>query len=189
MATINIKIESINYYHFFNKNLDSEIIISYNINTIKKPYKIKIFRKFLYKMLKSKILFMIISLFTFSDFAIAEGNLASRAERLPDMYIDSRKLQFSEYNFQLETGKYYRWRIIHDGGEEFQIIAPELFRNSWVNQVVINDIEVKPLGLHSIEFDDEGTLDVWFVPVRPGNFEFWVQGYKNKGLLGYFVVN
>jgi len=118
----------------------------------------------------------------------AEGNLASRAERLPDMIIDSAALTFSVNEFALETGKYYRWRIVHDGGEEFQIVAPELFRNSWVSQVVIEDLEVKPYGLHSVEFDDEGTIDVWLVPLRPGNFEFWVKGYENRGLAGTFVV-
>ncbi len=119
---------------------------------------------------------------------LAEGNLASRATRLPDLKIDSAELTLSETGFKLETGKYYRWRIVHDGGEEFQIVAPELFRNSWIDQVVINDLEVQPLALYAIEFDDEGTIDVWFVPIRPGNFEFWISGYQNRGLAGQFVV-
>lgn len=117
-----------------------------------------------------------------------EGNLASRATRLPDMKIDSAELTLSETEFQVETGKYYRWRIVHDGGEEFQIVAPELFRNSWIDQVVINDLEVQPLALYAIEFDDEGEIDVWFVPIRTGDFEFWITGYKNRGLAGKFVV-
>ncbi len=120
--------------------------------------------------------------------ASAEGNLASRADRLPDMEINSAELSLSVKDFELETGKYYRWRIVHDGGEEFQIVAPELFRNSWVSQVVIEDLEVKPYGLHSVEFDDEGTIDIWFVPIRPGNFDFWIAGYENRGLAGKFVV-
>ena len=120
--------------------------------------------------------------------AYAEGNLASRATRLPDMMIDSAELTLSVDRFEVETGRYYRWRIIHDGGEEFQILAPDLFRNSWIDQVVIEDLEVKPLGLHSIEFDDEGTIDIWFVPIRQGNFGFWIAGYENRGLAGTFVV-
>ncbi|WP_148912464.1 hypothetical protein [Maritimibacter alkaliphilus] len=119
---------------------------------------------------------------------LAEGNLASQPERLPDMEIDSAELTLSVNQFELETGKYYRWRIVHDGGEEFQIVAPDLFRNSWVSQVVIEDLEVKPLGLHSVEFDDEGTIDIWFVPIRPGDFDFWIEGYENRGLAGTFVV-
>ena len=52
----------------------------------------------------------------------AEGNLASRAIRLPDMMIDSAELTLSSSQFELETGKYYRWRIVHDGGEEFIVL-------------------------------------------------------------------
>lgn len=118
----------------------------------------------------------------------AEGNLASRATRLPDMVIDSAELSLSVTQFELGTGKYYRWRIVHDGGEEFQIVAPDLFRNSWIDQVVIEDLEVQPMGLYAIEFDDEGTIDIWFVPIRPGNYEFWIDGYQNRGLAGTFVV-
>ena len=121
--------------------------------------------------------------------AYAEGNLASNATRLPDMVLDSYDLTVSQTTFELETGKYYRWRIVHDGGEEFAIVAPELFRNSWINQVVINDLEVKPAGgLYSVEFDDEGTIDIWFVPIRPGAFEFWVDGYETRGMQGVFNV-
>ena len=126
--------------------------------------------------------------FASTSIAISEGNLASRATRLPDMKIDSAELTLSETTFELETGKYYRWRIVHDGGEEFQIVAPDLFRNSWINQVVVNDLEVQPMGLYAIEFDAEGTIDVWFVPIRPGNYDFWVSGYRNRGLAGNFVV-
>lgn len=120
--------------------------------------------------------------------ATAEGNLASDATRLEDMVIDSAALTLSVNEFELETGQYYRWRIVHDGGEEFQFMAPDLFRNSWVNQVVINDLEVKPLGLHSVEFDDAGTIDIWFVPIRPGNYDFYVPGYEERGIAGTFVV-
>lgn len=119
----------------------------------------------------------------------AEGNLASNATRLPALEIDSAELTFSETEYQLETGKYYRWSIVHDGGEELAIVSPELFRNSWLNQVVINDLEVKAYGIYSVEFDDEGTIDIWFVPVRPGEYEFWADGYKERGLVGKFVVN
>lgn len=118
----------------------------------------------------------------------AEGNLAADATRLPEMLIDSAALTLSVNSFELETGQYYRWSITHDGGEEFQIVAPDLFRNSWINQVVINDLEVQPLGLYAVEFDDAGTIDIWFVPIRPGNYDFWVPGYENRGLSGTFVV-
>ncbi len=124
-----------------------------------------------------------------STFAQAEGNLASRTIRLPELFI-AGDLSMSETEYHLETGKYYRWRITSDGAEEFAVMAPELMRNSWVNQIVINDLEVKPMGgIYSVEFDDAGTIDIWFIPVRTGRFEFWVDGYENRGMLGAFIVN
>ena len=138
-------------------------------------------------MLKSALAAMLMS--ALAAPATAEGNLASNATRLPDMAIDSEALSFSQTEFQLETGKYYRWRIVHDGGEELAIVAPELFRNSWINQVIVNDLEVTPYGLYSVEFDNEGTIDIWFLPVRPGEYEFWADGYKERGMVGKFIVN
>lgn len=129
-----------------------------------------------------------VALLGFAGVAVAEGNLASDAVRLPEMVIDSAALTLSQTTFDLETGRYYRWSIVHDGGEEFQILAPDLFRNSWISQVVVNDLEVQPYGLYAIEFDDEGTIDVWFVPIRPGNYDFWIAGYEERGLAGTFVV-
>jgi len=121
--------------------------------------------------------------------ALAEGNLASRPTRLPDLELHG-DLSISQTRFELETGKYYRWRIVSDGSDEFGVVAPELMRNSWIDQIVINDLEVKPMGgIYSVEFDDEGTIDIWFVPIRPGVYEFWVDGYKERGMAGTFVVN
>jgi uncharacterized cupredoxin-like copper-binding protein len=125
---------------------------------------------------------------TVSGTALAAGNLAANATRLPDLEINSAELSFSQTSFELETGKYYRWRIVHDGGEELAVIAPDLFRNSWINQVIINDLEITPYGLHSVEFDDEGIIDIWFVPIRPGEYEFAADGYESRGMVGTFVV-
>lgn len=129
-----------------------------------------------------------LTLIAFSSVAEAEGNLASNATRLPDLEINSENLTFSQSSYELETGKYYRWRIVHDGGEELAVISPELFRNSWINQVIVNDLEITPYGLYSVEFDDEGTIDIWFVPIRPGEYQFSADGYESRGMVGKFVV-
>jgi len=118
----------------------------------------------------------------------AEGNLAANGTDLPELKIDTENLKFSETEYQLETGKYYRLDITSDGGEEMAFVFPELVRNSWINQIVVNDLEVKAGGLYSLEFDDGGTFNISFVPVRPGEYDFWVPGYENKGLKGKFIV-
>jgi hypothetical protein len=119
----------------------------------------------------------------------AEGNLASAPERLEPLVLDGEAWSMAPLTYTLETGKYYRWEIRSDGLEEFAVLAPELWRNSWIDQVVINKLEVKPMGLYSVEFDDEGTIEIWFVPIRPGQYDFWVDGFEVRGMLGQFEVN
>jgi hypothetical protein len=133
-------------------------------------------------------LLLTFALFLFALPAGAEGNLASRAERLPELLINAVE-GFSVTTYEIETGQFYRWRIVSDGRDEYKLLAPELMRNSWVEQVSIEDKEVKPMGgLYAVEFDDEGTIDIYFVPIRPGTYEFHVAGMKAEGMLGTFVV-
>jgi hypothetical protein len=120
---------------------------------------------------------------------MAEGNLASTPVTLEPLMLDGAEWTMAPLEYTLETGKYYRWAITGDGLEEFAVMSPELWRNSWINQIVINDLEVKPMGLYSVEFDDEGTIEIWFVPIRPGRYDFWVPGYEGRGMLGHFMVN
>jgi hypothetical protein len=121
-------------------------------------------------------------------FASAAGNLASQPTHL-ELKIDGAKLEFSQTEYQLETGKYYKWSITSDGVEEIMVQAPDLFRNSWINQIVVDDLEVHTSGaIYGVEFDDEGTLDIFFVPLRPGNYDFFAPGFQDRGLKGTFVV-
>ena len=119
---------------------------------------------------------------------LAEGNLASKPINLPDLMLKG-DLSISETEYVLETGKYYRINISSDGKEEFAWMSPEFFRNSWVDQIVVEDLELKTFGIYSLEFDAEGTFVVTFVPIRPGRYDFWVDGYENRGMKGAFMVN
>ena len=58
----------------------------------------------------------------------------------------------------------------------------------WVNEVVINDIEIRPLGIDSIEFDDEGEATISFVPIRPGSFVLRVPGTSSDSQQAVFNV-
>jgi hypothetical protein len=106
-----------------------------------------------------------------------------------ELKIDTAKLAFSQTEFELETGKPYRLDVSSDGLEELGVMMPDLLQNSWLNQLVIDDLEVKLNGaFSSIEYDDEGTISVSFVPIRPGNYAFYSPGYEKAGLTGTFVV-
>jgi hypothetical protein len=119
--------------------------------------------------------------------ALAEGDFAVRAERLEPLLLDAAA-GFSWSEARLNTGIYYRWRIESDGREEYKLVAPELFANSWVHQVSIEDREVKPPGLYAVEFDSAGAIDVWFVPLRPGIYSFHIEGLEVDGFSGTFTV-
>ena len=118
----------------------------------------------------------------------AEGNLASKPTKLEPLVLNS-DLSISVKEYRLSTGKYYRWTIESKGGEEFQLRAPDLMRNSWIDQIVVNGIETKPFGgIYGLEFDDPGTVEVYFIPIRPGDYEFYIAGQRERGMLGKFVV-
>lgn len=90
--------------------------------------------------------------------------------------------------YQLKSGGYYRIKITSDGTQEQAIEAPGLFRNVWVNEVVINEIEVRPLGLDSIEWDDEGTAEISFIAVTPGTYDLRLRGTTGDTQKATFVV-
>lgn len=119
--------------------------------------------------------------------AVAEGDPTRRATRLEPLFLNANS-GFSVSRYELETGVYYRWRIESDGLEEYKLVAPDLFRESWVDQVVIDDLEVKPFGLHAVEFDSDGVIDIWLIVLRPGEYRYSVEGLETQGFSGVVVV-
>jgi hypothetical protein len=115
------------------------------------------------------------------------ANLVTKATSLPPLILSTGK-PFPKEPMELEAGKYYRWKIESDGTGEMAIAAPEFFRFIWINEVVINDIEVRPLGLDSIEFDSKGAATISFVPIRPGEFEYYMPNSKGDAYRGKIVV-
>lgn len=105
----------------------------------------------------------------FASAAAAQSGLITKAVDLPPLVLSSGK-PLAEKPYELQAGQYYRLPVEADGSAELAIVGPEFFRNVWINEVVINDIEVRPLGLDSIEFDDEGKATISFIPIRPGRF-------------------
>ncbi len=48
---------------------------------------------------------------------------------------------------------------------------------------------MKPLGgLYSVEFDDEGEIEIYFAPIRPGAYEYYIENMREDGMSGTFVV-
>ena len=130
---------------------------------------------------------MSLTAMAFSAPALAEGNLASNGVVI-DLKVDTENLKFSQDVIELETGKYYRMNITVEDADDTAFVAPEFFRNVWINQIVVNDLEIKAQNPYSLEWDAAGTFNVSFVPMRPGEYEFAIAGYEDRGLKGKFVV-
>lgn len=115
------------------------------------------------------------------------GLLTGGATKLEPITLSSGQ-PLAKAPYELEAGKYYRIEITADGTDEIAIEGPDFFRNVWVNEVVINDIEVRPLGVSSLEFDDEGTATISFVTIQPGRFTLRIPGTTGETQQAIFNV-
>lgn len=105
------------------------------------------------------------------------AGLLAKANRvdLPPLTLSSG-VPVSEAPLNLTSGTYYTLEIEADGSAELGLEGAGFFRAIWVNEVVINDIEVRPMGLSSFEFDDEGTLEMSFIAIKPGRYHLAIPG-------------
>ena len=76
----------------------------------------------------------------------------------------------------LQSGAYYKMNITADGSAELAITGSEFFRAIWINEIVINKIEIRPMAIDSIEFDDEGTAELSFIAIKPGTHILRIPG-------------
>jgi hypothetical protein len=82
----------------------------------------------------------------------------------------------SPTEFQLVTGKYYRFIVTSEGDPDWRLELPDLLQNSHLRVVTIRGIEVHLQGMvfRAIEFDQAGTASFSLVPIRPGTYPFTV---------------
>ncbi|WP_122893499.1 cupredoxin domain-containing protein [Arcobacter peruensis] len=136
-----------------------------------------------------KIAMLVMMVFITAEFASAKnlkGLLHSRTTLVPINISAGEPLATEPY--KLEAGKYYKLVLKSDGSREVPIVGAEFFRNIWVNQVSINDIEVRPLGIDSFEFDDEGEIELTFIPIKPGTFTLGLPTAKSDRERAIIIV-
>lgn len=111
---------------------------------------------------------------------------------LPELVLgdeDGNDFALPVRDIEMEGGKSYRLKITAKGQKEYKFLAPDFLRNIWINQVVINRLEVHMAGApYAFEFDDQGTIAVDFVAVRPGEYRWWIQGLEGRGMSGKLVI-
>jgi uncharacterized cupredoxin-like copper-binding protein len=129
------------------------------------------------------------SLFTAAA-ALAEGDLTRLPTELPALVLGSEQSDYamSENRYELETGKAYKLEIVSTGRKEYAIRAPEFFANIFLRKVEAGDMEIKAVSLTELEFEQEGEAELYFVPVKPGEYRFYSAGLEGKGMVGTFSV-
>ena len=123
--------------------------------------------------------------------ALARGDLATRAVRLEPLVLGNDESDFAmtQREYRLETGRYYRWTITSSGKREYNLVAPEFWRNVWIRQVQVGEIEIKTGTLEELDFDGDGSVHVFFVPVRTGTYPFRLRGLEERGMTGRIIVD
>lgn len=79
---------------------------------------------------------------------------------------------------KLQSGAYYEMMITSDGSAELALAGASFFRAIWMDEIVINDIEVRPMAIDSLEFDAAGTAELSFIAIKPGRYELAVPGAR-----------
>jgi hypothetical protein len=90
--------------------------------------------------------------------------------------------------YELKSGTYYRITIVADGSAELALSGGDFFRAIWVNEIIINDIEIRPMGVHSVEFDDAGEVELSFVAITPGTYELSVPNTTGESQKAVFNI-
>jgi len=133
---------------------------------------------------------LLISMFLLvGEFALAKNysGLIRDKTKLAPITISSGK-EMTSKPYKLKAGKYYQIVLKSDGSREAPIVGASFFRNIWVNQISINGIEVRPLGIDSFEFDDEGSLKLTFVPIKPGTYTLGYASARSDRERAIFIV-
>ncbi|EBA05595.1 hypothetical protein [Sagittula stellata] len=76
----------------------------------------------------------------------------------------------------LQSGAYYTLVIEADGSAELAVEGASFFRAIWMNEIVINKIEVRPMAIDSIEFDKAGVVEMSFIAIKPGTHVMKIPG-------------
>lgn len=110
----------------------------------------------------------------------------NRTDLAPLMLGAGKPVAGGEYT--LKSGGFYRITIEADGTQELALSGGDFFRAIWINEVIVNDIEIRPMGVHSIEFDAAGEAEMSFVAIVPGRYTLAVPGSSGETLQAVFNI-
>ena len=106
----------------------------------------------------------------------AAGVLSGKNKQdLPPITLSAGE-PISQAPWVLKSGTYYEFEITGDGSQELALVGPEFFRAIWIDEIVIEGLEIRPLGLDSVEFDEAGEMKIGFLAIKPGRYYMKIPG-------------
>ncbi|MEP1518707.1 hypothetical protein [Ascidiaceihabitans sp.] len=106
----------------------------------------------------------------------AAGVLSGKnKEDLPPITLSAGE-PIAQGPWTLKSGTYYEFEIVGDGSQELALVGPEFFRAIWIDEIVIEGLEIRPLGLDSVEFDEAGEMEIGFLAIKPGRYYMKIPG-------------
>ena len=82
--------------------------------------------------------------------------------------------------WELKSGTYYEVEITADGSGEIGLDFASFSRAIWIDEIVIEGLEIRPYGIESVEFDNAGTMEIGFVAIKPGKYAISIPGSTGK---------
>ncbi|SEM76942.1 hypothetical protein [Palleronia pelagia] len=104
---------------------------------------------------------------------------AGNKEDLPPLTLAAGQ-PVSDGPLTLQSGTYYEIEIQADGSQELALAGAAFFRAIWIDEIVINGLEIRPLGLDSVEFDEAGTMEIGFIAIKPGSYALAIPGTEGE---------
>lgn len=109
------------------------------------------------------------------DFGFAGVLSNTNKGEMPEITLSVGK-PLADGPITLKSGMLYELEIEADGSGELGLEGPGFFRAIWVNEVVVNGLEIRPYGVESVEFDEEGTMEIEFLAIKPGQYYLKIPG-------------
>lgn len=118
------------------------------------------------------------------------GDLATTPIALDTLEIGQGDSGFgvSVTEYQMQTGQAYSLQINAVGWHECNWEAPSFFKNAWIRKIEAGGMEIKVSSLNELEMSSDGEAELFFVPIRPGTYNWGCRGLEDRGLAGVFIV-
>ncbi|MEQ1696371.1 MAG: copper-binding protein [Hyphomicrobiaceae bacterium] len=89
---------------------------------------------------------------------------------------------------ELKAGTSYRMWLKATGKMPCAFQAGEFFKTVTWRKIEVNKVEIKAPVVTEIEFEDEGSAELFFTPTKAGEYTWVCEGLADKGMTGKFVV-